>query len=291
MKVDFLVEQDPQPKEIPLALSLASQVADEAARDRVFADYQERRATETLRQQSRTLVMLQKWLAETAEDPGDLYRDPEAWRGITWGLVSGFIRYQLQQGYAISTTNNRLSTIKRYMGLALQAGTVDHREYALTRTIMGYSRREGRNLDQKRAEAGIKVRRGHKAQEPILLSPLQIKQLKTQPDTPQGRRDQLLMTILLDHGLRCSEVSRLSVANLDLARGELTFYRPKVDKQQIHQLSKDMVTIGRMYMEEDALSSGTLLRRSWKDGKLLDTGMSERAITLRVKVLGEVISS
>jgi hypothetical protein len=42
---------------------------------------------------------------------GDFAQAPQAWRGISWGLVEGFARWGLQQGYAVTSINVRLSTI------------------------------------------------------------------------------------------------------------------------------------------------------------------------------------
>jgi len=42
--------------------------------------------------------------------------------------------------------------------------------------------------------------------------------LKQQPDTPQGRRDPLLMCILLEHGLRYGEIAILPPGKM-LLRG------------------------------------------------------------------------
>jgi integrase len=61
--------------------------------------------------------------------------------------------------------------------------------------------------------------------------------LKAQPDTPQGRREALLMCLLIDHGLRVGEVAALHVGDFDLAKSEMVFYRAKVDKIQRHKLS------------------------------------------------------
>ena len=80
------------------------------------------------------------------------------------------------------------------------------------------------------------MRRAKKA-EPVPLTPGQAAKLRTQPDTPQGRRDGLLLALLLDHGLRVGELAGLQVTDLDLGAGELRFYRPKVDKLQTHNLT------------------------------------------------------
>ena len=49
-----------------------------------------------------------------------LYSDPTAWSGITYGLIAGFVRWLLQNGYAVGTVNLKLSTVKQYAKLAFQ---------------------------------------------------------------------------------------------------------------------------------------------------------------------------
>ncbi|MEP0764062.1 MAG: tyrosine-type recombinase/integrase, partial [Chloroflexota bacterium] len=113
---------------------------------------------------------------------------------------------------------------------------------------------------------------------------------KAQPDTPQGRRDALLMCLLLDHGLRVGEVARLQMSDFDLKAGEMRFLRPKVDKVQTHKLSADTLRALHAWVESgDAPRNGSLLRGSRKGGALTNARMSERSITDRVRVLGEEV--
>src|SRR5918912_4328616 len=76
--------------------------------------------------------------------------DPQQWAGMTWGLVAGFVEWQLQQGYAINSINARLATVKTYCQLALRAGVLDHAAYAQIRAVTGYRGKEGRNVDHSR---------------------------------------------------------------------------------------------------------------------------------------------
>jgi integrase len=131
------------------------------------------------------------------------------------------------------------------------------------------------------------TRIGHKKAEHISISKDQARQLKNQPDTPQGRRDALLMCLLLDHGLRCGEVKGLLPQSINLDDGMLTFYREKVDKEQTHRLTSDTYKTAKKYLQIDG-PVGQLLMGSRKGGTL-HGGMSTRAITDRVRVLGEAI--
>src|SRR4051812_45779560 len=56
------------------------------------------------------------------------------------------------------------------------------------------------------------------------------------------------MCLLLDHGLRVSEVAALNVDSLDLQSGQLIIYRHKTNKTQIHQITPDTYQAARAYL-------------------------------------------
>ena len=273
-------------------LAEAGQAANAAAARHRFADYRMRRAEQTVRRQQADLALFAGFLDGLGVQAGALAEDPAAWRGITWGLVEAFVKWQIQQGYTISTINVRLSTVKTYARLAMQSGVLDPQEYALMRAVRGYSQSEIRRIDQRRPVKRV----GAKKAAPVLISAEQAHLLKDQPDNPQGRRDRLLMCLLLDHGLRVGEVAALVVEELDLPAGLLRFYRPKVGKEQVHRLSPDTLKAAQAYaISGDMLGSGPLLCQSQHGGlknkqqpaKLTRAGMGERSLTQRVRLLGE----
>jgi len=258
--------------------------ANRAAAQARFHDYRSRRAEETLRRQDADLVLFHEFLAFANLRTGDLANDPGAWRPVTWGLVEAFVTWQLKEGYAINSINVRLSTVKTYARMAMQCGTLTPQEYALIRAVQGYSFREQVRIDQKRPVKRI----GFKKEEPVRLTPEQAQALKEQPPTPQGRRDRLLMCLLLDHGLRVGEVAGLAAPDLDADEGVLRFFRPKVNKEQAHRLTRETLQAVRDCLANHELLPGELLlRRSKKNEELGAPGMSQRAITARVRLLGE----
>jgi integrase len=274
----------------PSALARAGQVADAHAAGALFADYRSRRAPNTLRLQDNALANFSRYLsAVRIPEPPSAVRfatDPLAWQGVTWGLVAGFARWLLAEGYAIAAVNSSLSVIRTYARLAMQAGAISPADYVALRAVAGYSRTEGKRVDEVRAVARL----GGKKAEPVTITPEQARELKRQPATPQGRRDALLVCLLLDHGLRVGEVARLQVTDLDLSAGELRFYRPKVDKAQTHRLTRDALAAARAYVESgECPAAGPLLRASRRGGELGPSGMTERAISERVRVLGRAV--
>lgn len=273
------------------AMALAGQAANEAAARSIFADYRSRKAENTTRRQDADLKLFADYLAfvGVATNPQALATDPAAWQGVTWGIVEGFNRWQLQQGYSVGSVNVRLSTVKTYAKLAAKAGEVSAHDLALIKAVAGYGRKEGKRIDEQRTAADLPTRLGRKKREPVTLTKAQAQELKAQPDSPQGRRDSLLICLLLDHGLRAGEAAALTVDNFDLKERQFRFRRPKVDKVQTHKMTRDSHAAAVAYFEHDALPIGPLLRGSRKDGILTTAGLSVQKLTARVRTLGEKI--
>ena len=266
------------------------QAANQAAAAGAFFDYRMTLAPNTLRRHRAALELFAEYLGEKGLRPKALHDDPTDWRGITWGLVDGFYKWLLLQGYSVGSANVNLSTIKTYSGLAIKAGVMDPAESQLISTVRARSRRRDRQrIDEQRLQEGIPTRIGAKKAEPLLLSTTQAATLKNQPDTPQGHRDQLLMCLLLEHGLRVSEVASLRTADVDLQRGTFSVYRAKVDKRQMHRLSPKTMAAAQRYLTLDYTairnSSPTLMAGSTKNGTLIGS-LSIRAIFNRVRLLG-----
>lgn len=283
------------------------QAANDAAQKHVFVDYLSRKAANTIKAHQ---ADLKTWLEYgqavklytdvTGEHDSQLWRngdgrtfgvthlqqDPELWIGVTWGLVAGFAKWMLNEGYAIGSINRKLSTLKMYCKLAMQAGTIDPHELTLIRSVSGYGKKEGKRVNENRETSRI----GSKKAEHTTINVEIANALKYQPDTPQGRRDTVIMAILLDHGLRVGELVALQVTDINMKDRTFTFYREKVDKEQTHNLTRHAYDALKRYFDAgDAPAMGPLLRGSRKNGTLADSGMNRHAISKRVRKLGEEI--
>ena len=281
-------------------LAQAGQIANQAAARLAFEEYRANRPAQTLRAQQSDLANFARFLQSVgitdAPDAARLQAEPAAWQGMTHGLILAYREWLMAQGYAIATVNRRLATVKTYAQLALAGAHEENgasfdgsSEIAAIKAVRGFGHKIGRNRDAKRQEQGRPTRVGaKKPYKAVTLNAAQARMLKTQPATPQGRRDALLMCLLLDHGLRCGEVARLEIEHFDLASGMVRFYRPKVDKVQTHKLTSDTLLALRAWVESgDAPRQGRLLRGSHKWGNLTHRGITERAITGRVRELGQ----
>lgn len=304
-------------------LGRAGAAANRAASDHIFTNYRQRRAERTLRTQAAALRLWVHYLVEMgaadelqatavawaqshfthseqtefAEQAatqqtsltiiyGGHYcqHAPAAWHGVTWGLVEGFVSWLLAQGYSLASVNNRLSAVKVYARLAAKAGIIPATEHALIREVRGYGSTEGKRIDAKRENTRV----GYKKEEAIVLTAAQASLLKTKhPHTPQGIRDRLLFCLLLDLGLRASEVAGLKVADF-ADPGYVVVYRQKTDTTDRMELTPDLWRAMQDY-KPHMRTQGKLLRGSRKNGKLTQHTMSVRAIGARVKILGRDI--
>ena len=267
----------------------AGQAANASAARHIFTDHIENKSNNTERRKRADLALFETFLKSAGVPASDLFENPHAWRGVTWGIVKAFVKWQLGQGYAISSINGRLSTVRTYAKLAAQAGTITPQESILIASVKGYDSKEAKHVDDKRRADGTQTRTGAKKAEAVTIPEDIAQALKQQPETGQGRRDALIMCLLLDHGLRVEEVAILTAKAFDIKAGRFTFYRPKVNKIQTHTMTPDTRNAARAYLKH-APADGILWRRSSKGTGKLSGQMSEtsttRAINKRVELLG-----
>ena len=84
------------------------QTANQAAAAGAFHDYRLALAANTLRRHRAALELFAEYLAEKGLRLHHLHDDPAAWRGITWGLVDGYYKWLLLQGYSVGSANVNL---------------------------------------------------------------------------------------------------------------------------------------------------------------------------------------
>jgi len=271
-------------------MTQAGQAANKAAANIAFDDHTARKANNTIRRKVADLALFESFLRSAGVPASGLFDNPQAWRGVTWGLVETFKVWMLKQSYAIASINGRLSTVRTYARIAAKAGAITAQESILIASVQGYANKEAKHIDDKRRAEGMDTRKSNKKAEAVSIPEDIAQALKQQADTPQGRRDTLIMCLLLDHGLRVGEIAILSRAAFDLKAGTFTFYRPKVNKTQTHELTGDTRKAAIAYFRHDAPADGILWRRSCKGTGKLSSPMSPisatRALTKRVELLG-----
>jgi integrase len=279
-------------------LMLAGQVADRFAQSDAFAEAQATWTANTRRRYLNDLELFSAYLgsARIKRSAEALFNDAEAWRGTSFGLLKGFRTWLEQRGYATSTIKGSISTIHVFCRLAgpgpTGAGVLDEASLAAILTVRGTGGRKARNLDEDRKRRQIPTRKGHKKAAPTQLSTVQaitLKKVTTHPERPRARahdlllayRDALLMGLLVEHALRCSEVALLTIDSIDLRRGTIRIYRPKTDRTDIQKLHKHTRMAAQAYLSQVGRERGPLFT-----GYNSEKPLSTRAINKRVGVLG-----
>ncbi len=310
----------------PSPLEIAGQIANQAAGQHIFQRYLSEKSTNSIKRHARDLELFAEYLIDgriPLHHGADYQTNPKAWRGVTWGIVEGFGQWLLREDYAISTVNARLSTVRIYALMAVKAGVIGRQEGALIQTVRGFSRAGGQNIDERREQtrkkettyvykqAGAKksvvvTRRSTKKAVATSIDEKTAVFLKTPRNpSPQAHRDALLMCILLDHGLRVSEVAQLTPSAINLRNGHLRFYRPKVKgtahEWATHQLTDDTAQIAATYLtyfyppplkpDGALILATTRLLKNGEGGHLLGDGMNRVRLSERVAWLGKQVGS
>ena len=135
--------------------------------------------------------MDQQFLRTIFESSGNLRRINLPQSQVSYQALQHFVDEQIQEGHALSSINRRISTVKNYAKLAAKAGELDPGEYAMVATISHFSSTDKKRIDSRRSTTHI----GNKKRTPVLITQAQATQLKDQPDTPQGRRDRVLIAV------------------------------------------------------------------------------------------------
>ena len=263
-------------------IQVAATLADAAAARTNVDRYLRGKAENTRKAQDQDLAAFAAFLADVTGEAPDLSQSA-AWQPVTHGLVAAFVERQLQDGYAIATIARQLATVKKRANLAYQAGAMGFEQHALLKAVTAPTGTEGKRIDAQRAV----TRRSTKKPEAVTLTADQVAALKVQPDTPQGRRDAVVVTLLLELGLRVGELCSLRVESFD--GDTVKVYRKKVDMTQTHRLTPDALAAVRRWKATDAPKTGKLLRGSRKGGSLTHAGLTERAAYDVVRRCGAAI--
>ena len=240
-----------------------AEAADHAAAAGIFAQHHAKTGPNTQRAQLADLALFSAYLSAVgacAPRAASLYDAPITWQGTSWGIVAGFVRWMQQNAYSASSTARALATVKKHAKLAAAAGAIDTTQLALIATVTAPKGKAAKQVDAQRSAAGLNTRRSTKrATTTPITDEQRRKLLEDHPDTPQGRRDAVIMALLIEHGFRVSEIADLQVTAVDLAGGRITFYRRKVDMTQTHAFTPASRRALTRWMQNDALAILSLI--------------------------------
>lgn len=307
-----------------------------ALRSSKFKEFRELKAARTVRSHDTDLTLFSQSLADAgiiSHDDVQAHADalaagPAAWTGVDYAIVEAFKVWLLAKGYALASVDHALATVRTYARLAYEstdqkaykaaaeACAVDKAaprpvglsvdDYAGVRMVKGYAGKESKRKDEARTADGFATRRGKKrtAAEMHNSPPTaaELRKLKKYPDrkTAQGRRDALILTLLVDTGMRIGELANLFVTGMvdlgdgdvrwvgvDMAEGLIAYYAEKTNVVVTLKQSPDVAAVLKLWLSTDAPAMGPLLRASNRSGALTKAGMTRGAISARVRELSQ----
>ena len=135
------------------------QAANTLASQGIFEAYRLKRAANTILAQKQAIDNFTRFLTEVGGMPtGNMFDNPQAWEGITWGLIQAYVQWQIQKGYSISTVNQHLAILRKYASLAAQVGCISTDELLRIKAVNTVGTTEAKRLDEKRSMNGIPTR-------------------------------------------------------------------------------------------------------------------------------------
>jgi integrase len=239
----------------------------------IFASYYESQAARTRRRQRQELGGLREFLNQQGQSVGDLAFDAKAWTEVKCAEIEHYLAWLRQNHYTASSIQNQLYTIRAYARLASGNGFFSQSEYDCIDEIKVEPDREGQ------------PRIGRQKPTPLSISDEFAQKLLSQPNTPRGNADALMLSLFLYCGLWPREVASLDRTAINLEQGTLTFYDYRADDQKTLQLDQQTLEAAKRYLQTkspyDALFVGNR-KESTKQQRLTD-----RAINARVRALGQ----
>lgn len=202
-----------------------------------FAHTQRDLSVNTIASYRDTWRLLLKYLAATLRAPADSI-DFDA---LTAANVTGFLdNLERERGNCARTRNTRLTAIRAVLGRALP----DHPEYAatITQVLAIPPKRTVRKVIE-------------------FLTAQEVDELLAAPDrsTWTGRRDQALLILTVQTGLRVSEVCSLTRDDIHLGTGPHVACTGKGRRQRVTPLTRATVDNMRAYVAERVTRPGTAL--------------------------------
>jgi integrase len=251
------------------ALARLGEAAEVYVRGNVFDEYHRKKSEGTKQAQYDDLATFSRFLstARIQRTPDELFDDPRAWEGMKASTVELFRHWLYygqplgprgkRAGYAVSSVRRYLSTIRQYCKLAYQSGVIPSDEWTRIAAVKADSRAEGANIDTEREKKGFRPRITTKKEYATPLDADEVFALRhTTTDAPRYRerdyvlseRDELLMCLLGEHGLRVGEVVALDARSINVRRKTITVKRPKSHRQDVLSLMPATLQAAEKYL-------------------------------------------
>lgn len=179
-------------------------------------------------------------LAQSGVDiqASELQDNASAWAGIDNNHLELFVVWLSGNGYSVGTIKSRLYAIRSICKSLVKASVIDPDTFNKMQLVTAISQ----NANDKREIKRRATAKKEHATAVTLGSKSANKLMQGDDTTNKGKRDNALMSVMLHHGLRVSEVALLTVGSVDLESGLISFFRPKVKSNEDKAYGKQKLT-------------------------------------------------
>ena len=250
-----------------------------------FAENLLKKAPATIRRHVHELRNFGAFLADRGAAPCNMQR-PADWKQVTAADIHDYKNYLLYgRCLAVSTVNQSVFIIRSYAGLSAAHDGMNQNEYfKATQQARGIRAREADRIDALRP---VK-RASNKKAKAVALTRLEAEKLKHEhADDPRGRRDAFLMCLLLDLGLRISDVIALQPENIDMSARVISVKTKKTGKELKLAMTEDVYQAAARYFQHFTPEAGAPVWYGVNKHGQIQGGFNKHSAQMRIKQLGE----
>ena len=258
------------------------------ANENPFAENLLKKSKSTIERHIRELRNFGVFLESRGHAPSLMQR-PADWKQVKAKDVHDYKNYLLYgRGLAVSTVNQIIFIVRSYAALSAAHDGMSESEYfKTTQQARGIRVREADRIDALRPV----TRSSNKKQQAVAITRLDAERLKhEQPDDPRGRRDALMMCLLLDYGLRISDVISLTMQNIDMNTRTVSVKTQKTGTNLYLSMTDDIYQAADRYFKHftPAAEDTPIWYGVNKHGQI-QGGFSKHSAQMRIKQLGEAV--
>lgn len=228
------------------------------------------------------------FLADRGHAPS-LMQQPADWKGVTAQDIHDYKNYLLfTRHLATSSVNQTVFIIRSYGALSAAYDGMQQAEvFKATQTAKGIKTREADRIDENRPMN----RASSKKAAAVIISKYDAERLKHEhEDTPKGRRDALLMCLLLDLGLRISDAISLTMNNINFEQRTISLKTKKTGTPLTLAMTDDIYHAALNYFEwyMPAVADAPIWYGVNKHGKI-QGGFNKHSAQMRITQLGAAL--
>ena len=212
-----------------------------------FAEVFAEKSENTRKRYSKELRNFGAFLYPAAPQPPKMLQ-PADWKGVTAQDIREYKNYLLYtRGLSVSSVNQTVFIVRSFGALsAAYDGMSETEVFKATQKAKGIKSNAAENINELRGA----TRASKKKETATIITKYQAERLKNEhADDMRGRRDALLMRLLLDLGLRISDVIALTMENINMETRTISLTTKKTKTPLNLYMTDDIYNAAVEYFE------------------------------------------